>query len=166
MSSTYKKRHATNEGEGGHSRIDFETVFEICDIKLPRMVKRQRKDRAVEEMAELTVDLQHYFRNKVTREKISEEVAHALITILYLSDIYDAKIVNEEINKQLLRWKVEYGLESAPHKQECPLWKRNTRVAELEGITPIISCWILFGCSPEDLDPKYCRYGGKKVRKI
>lgn len=165
MSSTYKKKHATNGGDGEHSRIDFETVFEICDIKIQRMTKRQRKDRAVEEMAELMVDLQHSFRSKVTREKISEEVAHALITILYLSDIYDAKIVNEEINKQLLRWKVEYGLESTSHTHVCPLWKRNVRVAEPEEITPTISCWIVFDCFPERLDPKICRYGGRKVRK-
>jgi NTP pyrophosphatase (non-canonical NTP hydrolase) len=85
------------------SEIDIDKILKIRDILLKNS-KEVRTGHAIEEMAELIVALKHLKRNKATIKDVSDEVADVLITVIYLSDIYDVNQVNKKIDEQYKRW--------------------------------------------------------------
>ena len=60
-------------------------------------------EKAIEEMAELTVALKHHKDNKITRDKVVTEIADVIIMMDQLRIIYGVDVIDAEIKRKLDR---------------------------------------------------------------
>ena len=102
--------HITVGGAGPNTRRSTERGQEMREremvieqLAIETYGRENQIEKAIEEMAELTVALKHHKDNKITRDKVVTEIADVIIMMDQLRIIYGVDVIDAEIKRKLDR---------------------------------------------------------------
>ena len=93
-------------------------VRELCKDAVEIWGAQAQANVAIEEMAELTVALEHFRRGRATMDEVRTEIADVMITAAQLALIFGEDEVSEEVNAKLDRLKGRIEKAKAQVKKE------------------------------------------------
>ena len=89
----------------------------ICKDAIDTWGRQAQTSVAIEEMAELTVALEHFRRGRATMDEVRTEIADVLITAAQLAIIFGENEVSDEVNRKLERLKKRIENSKKPQKE-------------------------------------------------
>lgn len=78
-------------------------IEEVCRKAIEKFGESNQIDMALEEMAELSVALNHYNRGRATKEDVITEIADVFITVSQLGLIFGVDEVSREMGRKIDR---------------------------------------------------------------
>lgn len=103
-----------NENDTQFAGHSFNNLKEVCAGALLTFGTEGQINQAIEEMAELTVALNHYRRGRIDRDAVASEIADVIIMMEQLSLIFGVDAVHKWRDSKLER--LEKRIEEAKEK--------------------------------------------------